>query len=79
LQNRFSLVEFIVEAFAGTGVGSVPKHFVAKRADTSMQWTFFVTMRYAVERPDDENFNPDNYTQWLNALYDGLHKKLVAE
>jgi hypothetical protein len=72
-------VDFIVEKFMGTGVGDVPKNFVTARKATTMQWTFIVTMRYRIERPDDEDFNPDTYARWLDAIYDGLHKQLTNE
>jgi hypothetical protein len=70
-------VDFIVDSFVGTGLGQVPKHFVTQRASTTMEWTFFVTMRYTIDRPDDENFNPGSYAQWLDALYDKLRGRLV--
>jgi hypothetical protein len=72
-------VEFIVESFAGTGVGQVPKHFVTPHVSTTMQWPFFVTMRYTIEHSADVDFNPNSYAQWLDAIYDGLHKRLVAD
>jgi pimeloyl-ACP methyl ester carboxylesterase len=72
-------VDFIVESFVGTGVGQVPKHFVTPHVSTTMQWTFFVTMRYAIEHSDDRGFNPSSYAQWLDAIYDGLHKQLAAD
>ena len=72
-------VDFVVEGFAGTGVGQVPKHFVTNRVSTIMQWTFFVTMHYTIEHPDDADFNPSSYAQWLDALYDGLRKRLIAD
>lgn len=71
--------DFIVQQFLGTGVGQIPKHFVSKNASTIMQWAFVVTMHYTIERPDDDEFNPGNYAQWLDALYDGLHKKLEID
>jgi hypothetical protein len=71
-------VDFMVEGFAGTGVGQVPKHFVTQRARTTMQWPFFVTMHYSIEHSDDNSFNPNSYAQWLDALYDGLHRRLVV-
>jgi hypothetical protein len=71
-------IEFVVEAFAGTGPGSLPKHFVTVHPETVMQWPFFVTMRYSIEHhPEDSVFNPENYAKWLDALYDGLTKKMV--
>jgi len=71
-------VDFTVENFAGTGVGVVPKHFVSRRSTTIMQWNYVVTMRYTIEHPDDGDFNPNSYTQWLDALYDGLRSRLVV-
>ncbi len=71
--------DFIVQQFLGTGVGQVPKHFVSKNASTIMQWAFTVTMHYRIEHPDDSEFNLGNYAQWLDALYDGLHKKLEID
>jgi hypothetical protein len=72
-------VDFIVESFVGTGVGSVPKHFATPRVSTTMQWPFFVTMRYTIEHNVDDDFNPNSYAQWHDAIYDGLHKRLVAD
>jgi hypothetical protein len=69
--------EFVVESFAGTGVGDIPKHFVTSQAATTMQWTFFVTMRYSIKHPEDDAFVPDSYARWLDALYDGLQRKMV--
>jgi hypothetical protein len=75
---KYFKVQFIVQIFAGTGVGNVPKNFVTSHAATTMQWPFFVTMRYSVEHhPEDGAFNPDNYAKWLDALYEGLTKKMV--
>jgi pimeloyl-ACP methyl ester carboxylesterase len=70
--------EFTMQTFAGTGFGSIPKHFATSHASTTMQWPFFVTMRYSVEhRPDDAAFNPDSYAKWLDALYEELSKSMV--
>jgi len=71
--------DFVVQHFLGTGVGQIPKHFASKSAGTIMQWAFVVTMKYRIEHPDDDEFNPGNYAQWLDALYDGLHKKLEID
>jgi len=71
--------DFIVQQFLGTGVGQIPKHFASKSASTIMQWAFVVTMHYRIEHPDDDEFNPGNYIQWLDALYDGLHRKLEMD
>jgi len=76
--NHFK-VDFIVESFVGTGVGQVPKNFVTPHVATTMEWTFFVTMRYSIEHSDDSDFNPNSYAQWLDAIYEGLHKQLVAD
>jgi hypothetical protein len=72
-------VEFVVKSFAGTGVGQVPKHFSTPYVGTTMQWTFFVTMHYTIEHPEDKDFNPSIYAQWLDALYEGLHHRLTAD
>jgi hypothetical protein len=71
--------DFIVQHFLGTGVGQVPKHFASKNTSTIMQWAFTVTMHYRIEHPDDNEFNPGNYAQWLDALCDGLRKKLEID
>lgn len=71
--------DFIVQQFLGTGVGQMPKNFASTNASTIMQWAYIVTMNYRIERPDDEEFNPSNYSQWLDALYDGLKKRLAAD
>jgi hypothetical protein len=71
--------DFIIQQFLGTDVGQVPKHFVSKNASTIMQWSFVVTMHYRIERPDDNKFNSGNYAQWLDALYDGLRRKLEID
>jgi len=71
--------DFIVQQFLGTGVGQVPKHFVSKNASTIMQWAFVVTMHYRIEHSLNSEFHPGNYAQWLDALYDGLHKKLEID
>jgi hypothetical protein len=71
--------DFIVQQFLGTGAGQVPKHFVSKNASTIMQWAFVLTMHYRIERPHDDSFNPGNYAMWLDALYDGLRKKLEID
>jgi hypothetical protein len=73
-------VDFIVEGYMmATGAGQVPKHFVTSRAKTTMQWPFLVTMQYAIEHPDDSEFNPSLYAQWLDALYDGLKERLTLK
>jgi hypothetical protein len=70
--------EFAIEPFLGTGPGSLPKYFKTAQPETVMQWPFFITMRYSIEHhPTDTAFNPDLYAKWLDALYDGLTKKLV--
>ena len=69
-------VDFVIEAFVGTGVGNVPKHFVTSQIATTMQWTYIVTMRYSIEHPENAEFVPDSYAKWLDGLYDGLNKKL---
>jgi hypothetical protein len=71
--------DFIVQQFLGTGVGQIPKHFMSKNAGMIMQWAYVVTMQYRIERPDDAKFNPGNYVQWLDALYDGLRKKMEID
>jgi hypothetical protein len=72
-------VDFIVENFLGTGVGQVPKRFLTPHVGTTMQWTFFVTMRYTIQHAEDDGFNPNTYAQWLDAIYDGLRRRLVAD
>lgn len=70
--------DFEIEVFAGTGPGSLPKYFRTTHPETVMQWPFFVTMRYSIEhRPEDDSFNPDNYAKWLDALYEGLVRKMM--
>jgi hypothetical protein len=34
-------------------------------------------MRYQIDHPNDKEFNPGNYVQWLDALFDGLKKRMV--
>jgi hypothetical protein len=70
-------IEFVIENFSGTGVGSIPKNFVTAQVSTTMQWAFFVTMRYAIQRRTDHVFHPDTYAQWADAIYAGLHEKLA--
>lgn len=71
--------DFLVEGYGlATGVGQVPKYFKTSHADTTMQWPFKVKMQYTVEHPEDNQFNPGIYSQWLDGLYDGLNKKLAA-
>ena len=71
--------DFIVQQFLGTGVGQVPRHFASKSASTIMQWAFVVTMHYRIERPADDSFNPGDYAQWLDALFDGLRRRLEID
>jgi len=71
--------DFIVQQFLGTGVGQLPKHFASKNAATIMQWAFVVTMHYEIKHPEDKAFDPANYSQWLDALYDGLRRKLETD
>jgi hypothetical protein len=75
-RSGYFKADFTVRVFAGTGPGSPPKHFVTAHPETVMQWPFFITMRYSIEHPKDSTFIPQNYAKWLDALYDGLHKKL---
>jgi hypothetical protein len=67
--------DFEIEPFAGTGTGNLPKHFATAQANTTMQWPFFVTMRYSIEHPNDRTFNPETYARWLDTLYGALAKK----
>jgi hypothetical protein len=76
---NYYMAEFVVEGFVGTGVGSIPKNFAAQQVATVMQWSYFVTMRYTIEHPSDEDYNPDSYARWFDALYAGLRKKLVVD
>ncbi len=69
-------IEYAVENFLGTGPGSVPRHFMTPRASTTMQWAFFVTMRYEIQRRAEDNFHPELYVQWADALYAGLQQQL---
>ncbi len=75
--NYFN-VEFEIESFAGTGIGNLPKHFATAHASTTMQWSYFVTMRYSIEHPDDSFFNPGRYAEWLDVLYEALSNKMKA-
>jgi hypothetical protein len=52
---------------------------VTPQLSTTMEWTYFVTMHYRIEHPKDEAFNPNLYAQWLDAIYDGLHKRMVVD
>jgi hypothetical protein len=70
-------IDFIVENFSGTGPGNLPKHFVTANAKTTMQWAFFITMRYTIQRRVESDFHPEVYAQWADALYAGLKKKLT--
>jgi hypothetical protein len=76
---QYYKADFIVEAFMGTKFGELPKNFESKNASMVMQWSFIVKMHYRIEHPDDEEFNPSVYAQWLDALYDGLKKRLASD
>jgi hypothetical protein len=70
--------EFVIQPFAGTGSGSLPRRFVTAHPETVMQWPFFVTMRYSIEHhPEDGAFNSESYAHWLDALYEGLTKRMA--
>ncbi len=73
----YYMIEYLIECFVGTGVGSVPPHFVTAHPETVMQWPFYVKMRYQIERRGGRDFNPDSYVQWADALYRGVHNKLA--
>jgi hypothetical protein len=72
----YFLLELSLETQVGTGLGSVPPHFVTSHLRTTMQWPFFVTVHYEIKRRTDGGFNPDKYSQWADALSAGLQRKL---
>lgn len=72
----FFRVEYVIENFVGTGLGSVPKHFVTAQASTTVQWAFLVTMHYEIQRHAEDDFHPDLYVQWADALYAALQLEL---
>jgi hypothetical protein len=77
--NYFT-VDFIADRpRMGTGIGKTPPHFVTARKSTTMLWPLFVTMQYQIEHPCDSAFNPTSYSQWLDAVYSGLHGRMAAE
>jgi hypothetical protein len=63
----------------GTGPGQVPKNFKTSLVSTTMIFVFLVKMHYSIEHPNDDEFNPSVYSQWLDSLYDGLKKRLAAD
>lgn len=75
-RSGYFSMEYVIENFGGTGVGNVPKHFITPYASTTMQWAFFVTMRYAIQRRTEEDFHPEDYALWADALFAGLNQKL---
>jgi hypothetical protein len=74
---KYFKLSFEVHPFSGTGVGSVPRNFVTSKLSSTMQWTFFVTMRYSVAHPNDATFVPDTYAKWMDALYEGVSGKFA--
>jgi pimeloyl-ACP methyl ester carboxylesterase len=72
-------IEYSVESPFGTGLGSVPNHFRTSKSATTMQWAFFVTMRYSIQNRTDGRFNPSSYSAWVDALYTGLHGLLSSD
>jgi|SRR5579862_1341359 len=69
-------IEYAVECLVGTGTGQVPKHFVSAQANTTMEWAFFVTMHYEIERRPEVDFRPELYVQWADALYKALQQRM---
>ncbi len=74
----FYKLDFDVSSGVGAN-GMMPAGYDPQTVPGATTWTVTVTMRSEIQKRTDEGFQPDLYTAWVNALFDGLRKKMAFE
>lgn len=54
----------------------MPPHFEPKEIPGALTWSVLVTMHYEITRREDDDFEPEAYAAWADALFDGLKSKM---
>jgi len=64
----------------GVGAGDMmPAGYVPQMVPGVSTWTVTVTMHSEIQKRTDDGFEPDAYSAWANALFDGLRKKMAFD
>jgi hypothetical protein len=63
-----------------SGIGAndaMPAGFLPPSIPGATTWNVTVTMNYRIQNRHDEGFQPELYSAWADALFDGLQKQIA--
>jgi hypothetical protein len=65
----------------GVSGASMPKGFhpASGTMDAMLGYPFIVTMAYEIQRTNDDDFRPEDYVTWVDALFAGLKQRMSSD